>query len=84
MRLPSKTEIGKLASLSRARERLAMVELAAVTARRNAAAARVRELRDRWPGNLVVKGVLDAEDALMLKQHGVDAVQVVVWGMRRR
>ena len=47
MRLPSKPEIGKLASLSRARERLAMVELAAVTARRNAAAARVRELRDR-------------------------------------
>ena len=34
------------------------------------------ELRQRWHGNLVVKGVLDTRDALKLKQQGVDAVQV--------
>ncbi len=40
-------------------------------------------LRDMWPGNLVVKGVLDVEDALALKQAGVDAVQVSSHGSRQ-
>ncbi|MFT7058453.1 MAG: L-lactate dehydrogenase (cytochrome) [Pseudorhodobacter sp.] len=41
------------------------------------------KLRDAWPGKLVVKGVLDAEDASMLKRAGVDAVQVSSHGSRQ-
>lgn len=41
------------------------------------------KLRDMWPGNLVVKGVLDAEDAIMLRGAGVDAVQVSSHGARQ-
>jgi len=33
-------------------------------------------LRDMWPGNLVVKGVLDVDDAVALKAAGVDGIQV--------
>ena len=40
-------------------------------------------LRDAWPGNLVVKGVLDVEDALALKKAGVDAIQVSSHGARQ-
>lgn len=41
------------------------------------------KLREMWPGNLVVKGVLDAQDAVMLKEAGVDAVQVSSHGSRQ-
>lgn len=40
-------------------------------------------LRDQWDGNLVVKGVLDAEDAHALKVAGVDAIQVSNHGARQ-
>lgn len=40
-------------------------------------------LRDAWPGKLVVKGVLDPEDALACKTAGVDAVQVSSHGARQ-
>lgn len=40
-------------------------------------------MRDAWPGKLVVKGVLDAEDAAMLKDKGVDAIQVSSHGARQ-
>ncbi|PUB14941.1 alpha-hydroxy acid oxidase [Yoonia sediminilitoris] len=40
-------------------------------------------LRDMWPGNLVVKGVLDAEDAVLLRDAGVDAIQVSSHGARQ-
>ncbi|WP_299078118.1 alpha-hydroxy acid oxidase [uncultured Ruegeria sp.] len=40
-------------------------------------------LRDKWSGNLVVKGVLDAEDAVALKTAGVDAIQVSSHGSRQ-
>ncbi len=40
-------------------------------------------LRDLWPGNLVVKGVLDVEDAQALKAAGVDAIQVSSHGSRQ-
>lgn len=40
-------------------------------------------LRDMWDGNLVVKGVLDAEDAVALRDAGVDAVQVSSHGARQ-
>ena len=43
----------------------------------------LRRLRDMWPGNLVVKGVLDADDAVALKGAGVDAVQVSSHGSRQ-
>ena len=41
------------------------------------------KLRDMWPGELVVKGVLDVEDALALKVAGVDAIQVSSHGSRQ-
>ncbi|HMB74904.1 MAG TPA: alpha-hydroxy acid oxidase [Kiloniellaceae bacterium] len=40
-------------------------------------------LRERWRGNLVVKGVLDVEDAQRLKDAGVDAIQVSSHGGRQ-
>ncbi|WP_027256508.1 MULTISPECIES: alpha-hydroxy acid oxidase [Leisingera] len=40
-------------------------------------------LRDAWPGKLVVKGVLDVEDARMLVAAGVDAIQVSSHGARQ-
>lgn len=40
-------------------------------------------MRDAWPGKLVVKGVLDVEDAVMLKNAGVDAIQVSSHGARQ-
>lgn len=43
----------------------------------------LKELRDRWPHKLVVKGVTSVEDSLKLKDHGVDAVQVSTHGGRQ-
>ncbi|KIC20383.1 alpha-hydroxy acid oxidase [Leisingera sp. ANG-Vp] len=40
-------------------------------------------LRDLWPGKLVVKGVLDTEDARALMSAGVDAIQVSSHGARQ-
>lgn len=40
-------------------------------------------LRDAWPGKLVVKGVLDVEDAKQLVSAGVDAIQVSSHGARQ-
>lgn len=41
------------------------------------------QIRDNWSGNLVVKGVLDVEDALALKAAGVDAIQISSHGSRQ-
>lgn len=41
------------------------------------------KLRDMWPGNLVVKGVLDPRDAVLLRDAGVDAIQVSSHGARQ-
>jgi len=43
----------------------------------------LKQIRDQWAGNLVVKGVLNVEDALQLKQAGVDAIQVSSHGGRQ-
>lgn len=43
----------------------------------------LERIRDRWPGKLVLKGVLDAEDAERAKEAGVDAVQVSSHGGRQ-
>jgi (S)-mandelate dehydrogenase len=40
-------------------------------------------IRSTWKGNLVVKGVLDIDDALRLKEAGVDAIQVSSHGARQ-
>ncbi len=40
-------------------------------------------LRDAWPGKLVVKGVLDPDDAVSCQKAGVDAVQVSSHGARQ-
>lgn len=41
------------------------------------------KLREMWPGKLVVKGVLDVEDAANLKKAGVDGIQVSSHGARQ-
>ncbi|MCU9836879.1 alpha-hydroxy-acid oxidizing protein [Ruegeria sp. WL0004] len=43
----------------------------------------LKRLRDAWPGTLVVKGVLDVEDAKGLVMAGVDAIQVSSHGTRQ-
>ncbi len=43
----------------------------------------LKRLREMWPGKLVVKGVLDAEDAKRLVIEGVDAIQVSSHGARQ-
>jgi L-lactate dehydrogenase (cytochrome) len=40
-------------------------------------------VRARWPGRLVVKGVLDADDARHALEHGVDAIVVSNHGGRQ-
>ena len=43
----------------------------------------LKRLCDAWSGKLVVKGILDVEDAMALNQHGVDAIQVSSHGARQ-
>jgi len=45
--------------------------------------ALLQRVRDRWDGNLVVKGVLSVEDSVKLKSLGVDAIQVSSHGGRQ-
>lgn len=40
-------------------------------------------IRDRWPGRLVLKGVLDPEDAVRAKDAGADAIYVSSHGGRQ-
>lgn len=41
------------------------------------------EVRERWSGNLVVKGILDPDDAERCIDHGADAIQVSNHGGRQ-
>ena len=43
----------------------------------------LKKIRELWPGTLVVKGVLEVEDALALKASAVDAIQVSSHGARQ-
>jgi L-lactate dehydrogenase (cytochrome)/(S)-mandelate dehydrogenase len=43
----------------------------------------VRTLRDRWPGKLLLKGILHAEDAVIAQQYGVDGLIVSNHGGRQ-
>jgi isopentenyl diphosphate isomerase/L-lactate dehydrogenase-like FMN-dependent dehydrogenase len=45
--------------------------------------ARLKAYRQRWPGTLVVKGVLSAEDALRCRDLGVDGIVVSNHGGRQ-
>ncbi|WP_201314964.1 alpha-hydroxy acid oxidase [Dyella sp. EPa41] len=40
-------------------------------------------IREEWPGKLIVKGILDPEDARLAVQHGVDAIVVSNHGGRQ-
>ncbi|NID06704.1 alpha-hydroxy-acid oxidizing protein [Luteibacter jiangsuensis] len=40
-------------------------------------------IRELWPGKLIVKGILDAEDAKLAAAHGVDAIVVSNHGGRQ-
>lgn len=43
----------------------------------------VDRLRERWPGKIVVKAVMDVEDALVAAEHGVDGIIVSNHGGRQ-
>lgn len=43
----------------------------------------LQRIRDIWQGKLVVKGVLDAEDACRMQSMGIDAIQVSSHGGRQ-
>jgi isopentenyl diphosphate isomerase/L-lactate dehydrogenase-like FMN-dependent dehydrogenase len=49
----------------------------------HASVERLREIRERWPGKLIVKGVLDPADALVCRKIGVDAIIVSNHGGRQ-
>lgn len=40
-------------------------------------------IREEWPGKLIVKGILDVEDARLAVRHGVDAIVVSNHGGRQ-
>jgi len=40
-------------------------------------------IREEWPGKLIVKGILDPDDARLAVQHGVDAIVVSNHGGRQ-
>ncbi|WP_337660464.1 alpha-hydroxy acid oxidase [Anderseniella sp. Alg231-50] len=44
---------------------------------------KLKSLREQWQGRLVIKGVLSIEDAVRLKQEGVDGIQVSSHGGRQ-
>lgn len=43
----------------------------------------VARIRERWKGNLVLKGILSADDAALAREHGVDGIIVSNHGGRQ-
>ena len=43
----------------------------------------LKRVRDAWKGKLIIKGVMNSEDALKIKEAGVDAIQVSNHGGRQ-
>ena len=43
----------------------------------------LKRVRDAWKGKLIIKGVMSPEDALKIKDEGVDAIQVSNHGGRQ-
>ncbi len=77
-----------LASLFAGRPQMANFDLDGYAFDRTESRARadwdtLARLREMWPGKLVVKGVLDGDDAARLKAVGVDAIQVSSHGARQ-
>lgn len=77
-----------LSSLVAGKPQMANFEMEGYTFDRTESRARadwetLKRLRDMWKGNLVVKGVLDPDDAVALKAAGVDAIQVSSHGARQ-
>jgi len=77
-----------LASLFAGKPRMANFDMAGYDFDRTESRARadwdtLTRLRDMWPGKLVVKGVLDLDDAIALKAADVDAIQVSSHGSRQ-
>lgn len=77
-----------LTTLLKGKPQMANFEMAGYDFDRSESRARadwdtLKKMRDAWPGNLVIKGVLDAEDAAKLKAEGVDAIQVSSHGSRQ-
>jgi isopentenyl diphosphate isomerase/L-lactate dehydrogenase-like FMN-dependent dehydrogenase len=66
--------------------KLNLVELGEFVARimeGHVSVERLKRIRDRWPGKLVAKGVLDPADAVVCKGIGVDAIVVSNHGGRQ-
>ncbi len=77
-----------LTTLARGRPQMANFEMPGYSFDRTESRAKadwdtLKRLRDTWRGKLVVKGVLDVEDATRLASEGVDAVQVSSHGARQ-
>lgn len=77
-----------LATLARGRPQMANFLAPGFTFERTESRARAdwdtfARLRDAWPGRLVVKGVLDPEDALEARDRGADAIQISNHGARQ-
>ena len=77
-----------LATLAAGRPEMANFQMPGFTFDRSESRAKadwdtLKRLRETWKGRLVVKGVLDAEDAVALKAEGVDAIQVSSHGARQ-
>ncbi|MBT4785188.1 MAG: alpha-hydroxy-acid oxidizing protein, partial [Candidatus Marinimicrobia bacterium] len=43
----------------------------------------LKRVRDAWKGKLIIKGIMSLEDALKIKDEGVDAIQVSNHGGRQ-
>ncbi len=43
----------------------------------------LKRIRDEWKGKLIIKGVMNSEDALKIKEAGADAIQVSNHGGRQ-
>ena len=77
-----------LAQLARGKPRMANFDRKGFSFDRTASRAaatwdHLARLRDEWPGRLVVKGVTSPDDAVRLRDGGVDAIQVSSHGGRQ-
>ncbi|MCK0167692.1 alpha-hydroxy-acid oxidizing protein [Jannaschia sp. S6380] len=77
-----------LASLAAGRPQMANFQMDGFDFDRTESRARadwdtLARLRDAWSGSLVVKGVLDPDDAVRIRDAGADAIQVSSHGARQ-
>ncbi|GAB4282756.1 MAG: alpha-hydroxy-acid oxidizing protein [Roseovarius sp.] len=77
-----------LSTLAAGRPQMANFQTPGFTFERTESRARAtwetfERLRETWPGRLVVKGILDPEDAARAREGGADAIQVSNHGARQ-